>query len=128
MRGTRSLLVFSAVSRNWVEVENDLTAFLPGTAETKLALNVMEDQFTTYGTAEFMGANITCAEAEELSGTISDLKGVQAVALDETTDHYSSASALFSVTFAADETDDTCLDSLERVKEALAGLRPLRVH
>ncbi len=115
------LLVFSAFSRNWVEVENDLTAFLPDTAETKLALNVMEDQFTTYGTAEFMVANITYAEAEELSGTIADLKGVQTVAFDETADHYNNASALFSVTFDKDETDDTCLDSLERVKETLAG-------
>ena len=104
------LLVFSAFSRNWVEVENDLTAFLPDTAETKLALNVMEDQFTTYGTAEFMVANITYAEAEELSGTIADLKGVQTVAFDETADHYNNASALFSVTFDKDETDDTCLD------------------
>ena len=115
------LLVFSAFSRNWVEVENDLTAFLPDTAETKLALNVMEDQFTTYGTAEFMVANITCAEAEELSDTIADLKGVQTVAFDKTADHYNNASALFSVTFDTDETDDACLDSLERVKEALAG-------
>lgn len=44
-------LIFSAFSRNWVEVENDLTSFLPDDAETKLALDVMENQFTTYGTA-----------------------------------------------------------------------------
>ena len=30
-------LIFSAFSRNWVEVENDLIAFLPDDAETKLA-------------------------------------------------------------------------------------------
>ena len=33
-------LIFSAFSRNWVEVENDLIAFLPVDAETKLALDV----------------------------------------------------------------------------------------
>ena len=40
-------IVFSVFSRNWVNVENDLTSFLPDDAETKLALNVMEEQFTT---------------------------------------------------------------------------------
>mgnify|MGYP007028194115 CR=1 FL=1 len=40
-------LIFSAFSRNWVEVENDLTAFLPDDSETKQALNVMEAEFTT---------------------------------------------------------------------------------
>ena len=42
-------LLFSAVSRNWVEVENDLTSFLPEESDTKKALNVMDGQFTTFG-------------------------------------------------------------------------------
>ena len=49
-------LIFSGFSRNWVQVENELTAFLPDDAETKLALDVMEEQFTTYGTARVMAA------------------------------------------------------------------------
>ncbi len=40
-------LVFSAISRNWVQVENDLTAYLPETSETRKGLDVMEEQFTT---------------------------------------------------------------------------------
>ena len=35
-------LIFSAFSRSWVEVENDLTAFLPYDAETKLALDLID--------------------------------------------------------------------------------------
>ena len=62
------LLVFSAFSRNWVEVENDQTAYLPALCETEQVLNVMSDQFTTYGTAEVMVANITYDEAEALRG------------------------------------------------------------
>ena len=82
------LLVFLAFSRNWVEVENDQTAYLPASCETKQALNVMSDQFTTYGTAEVMVANITYDEAEALSGRIGAVKGVQSVAFDETSGHY----------------------------------------
>ena len=113
-------LVFSAFSRNWVEVENDLTAFLPDESETKQALNVMEAEFTTYGTAEVMVDNITYDEALKLSDTLSEVKGVQSVAFDETTDHYNNAAALYSVTFDYDETDDACLTALDAVKEALA--------
>ena len=113
-------LIFSVFSRNWVEVENDLTYFLPDDAETKVALNVMEDQFTTYGTAEVMVANITYHDAETLADSLREIKGVQTVDFDETTDHYNNASALFSVTFDADENDDQCLDSLELVKDVLS--------
>ena len=115
------LLIFSAFSRNWVEVENDLVAFLPDDAETKLALDVMENQFTTYGTAEVMVANISYDEAEQLGDTLADIKGVQSVAFDQTTDHYNHASALYTVTFAYDEDDDECLTALDEVKAALAG-------
>lgn len=113
-------LIFSVFSRNWVEVENDLTYYLPEDAETKLALNLMEEQFTTYGTAEVMVANLTYSQAEALRDTLADVKGVQSVDFDETTDHYASASALFTVTFDSDETDDACLTALDAVRETLA--------
>ena len=60
------LLVFSAFSRNWVEVESDLTYYLPSDSETKQALDIMDEQFTTYGTAEIMVANITPEQAAAL--------------------------------------------------------------
>lgn len=78
--------------------------YLPDDAETKQALDLMEEQFTTYGMAE------------ALSGRLSDVKGVQSVSFDQTTDHYAKSSVRFSVTFDCDETDDWCPDSLEGVK------------
>ena len=114
-------LVFSVFSRNWVEVENDLTAFLPDDSETKQALNVMEEEFTTYGTADVMVDNITYDAAEALWDTIADVKGVQSVDFDETTDHYSNAAALYTVTFDYDENDDACMTALDAVKDTLSG-------
>ena len=115
------LLIFSAVARNWVEVESDLTFYLPEDSETKQALNVMEDQFTTYGTAEVMVENITYDAAALLEDTVTGIKGVQSVTFDDTIDHYNNASALYSVTFDYDEKDDRCLEALETVKTALSG-------
>ena len=80
----------------------------------------MENQFTTYGTAEVMVANISYAEAEKLNDTLAEIKGVQSVAFDRTTDHYNHASALYTVTFDYDENNDECLAALDAVKEALA--------
>ena len=78
------LLVFSAFSRNWVEVESDLTYYLPSDSETKQALDIMDGQFTTYGTAEVMVANITPEQAAALEPKIKEIKGVQSVDYDET--------------------------------------------
>ena len=115
------LLIFSAFSRNWVEVESDLTYYLPEDSETKQALNVMDEQFITYGTAKIMVANITLDEAAALNDTIKSIRGVQMVDYDETEDHYKNLSALYSVTFDYSEDDDACLTSLYAVKEALAS-------
>ena len=113
-------LIFSLFSRNWVEVENDLTFYLPEDSETKQALNIMEEQFTTYGTADVMVANVTYEEACALEDELKNIKGVQSVSFDDTSDHYANASALFSITFDYDEDDDSCLESLDQVKDLLS--------
>ena len=115
------LVIFSMFSRNWVEVENDLTFYLPEDSETKKALNVMDGEFTTYGTAEVMVANIAYEDAERMLDDLKEIKGVQSIDFDDTTDHYNNASALYSITFNYDETDDACLESLDKVKEYLSG-------
>ena len=102
-------------------MENDLTFYLPEDSETKKALNVMDGEFTTYGTAEVMVANIAYEEAERMLDDLKEIKGVQSIDFDDTTDHYNNASALYSITFNYDETDDACLESLDKVKEYLSG-------
>ena len=114
-------LIFSAFARNWVQVENDLTFYLPDSSQTKQALAVMDEQFVTYGTAEVMVANVTPAQAQKLADKLRDIEGVQSLTYDKTTDHYNDMSALFSITFAYDEDDDACLTSLDAVKAALSG-------
>ncbi len=112
-------MIFSLFSRNWVEVENDLTAYLPDGSPTKEALDVMEEQFITYGSAKLMVANISYDEADALAEKLETIEGVQSVEFDDTTEHYCKASALFSVTFDYPETDDICLETLDKVKEAI---------
>ena len=115
------MLVFSAFSRNWVEVESELAAYLPSDSQTRQALDVMEEQFTTCGTAQIMAANISQAEAEALQAQIAGIKGVQGVEYDNTEAHYNKSSALYTVTFDYDEPDEACLTSLDEIRSALSA-------
>ncbi len=115
------LLVFSAFSRNWVEVENALDVYLPDDSETRQGINVMDEQFTTFGTAEIMFANVTLAEAQAIDGQLSCMDGVQSVDFDNSADHYNNVSALYAVTFDYDEDDERCLTSLDAITQAYSA-------
>ena len=114
-------IVFSAFSVSWVKVENDLVEFLPADSETKLGMEIMEEQFITLGTAQVMIANITYERALELSEDISEIEGVQSVTFDQTTAHYNNASALFTISFDYEQYEKKCEVSLNEVKALLAG-------
>ncbi|MDO5545056.1 MAG: MMPL family transporter [Eubacteriales bacterium] len=112
-------VIFSMFSRNWVQVENDLKAYLPEDCETRRGLDIMDDQFITYGTAQVMVENVSRTRAQALYEQLKDMEGVQSVDYDETED-YRNVSALYSITFDYSETDDGCLEALETVKQALS--------
>lgn len=113
-------LIFSAFSRNWVEVENDLAFYLPTSSASRQGLDVMEDQFTTFGTAQIMIANISLDEAEDVKEELERIDGVQGVVFDDSSDCYNNVSALYTITFDYDEKNDDCLVSLEEVKDTLS--------
>ena len=113
-------LVFSLFSRNWVEVENDITTYLPDDTETRQGLTVMNDNFVTYGSARVMIANITPANAQALADQIEDIDGVSRVTFDNTQDHYRGASALIDVSFDAEEMDDRAIQAMNNINSLLA--------
>ena len=113
--------IFSAFSVGWVEVENDLVFYLPSNSETKIGMEIMEDNFVTLGTANVMVANITYEDALGYVEDISEVEGVQSVMFDQTTAHYQNASALYTVSFDYDQYDSKCEESLAAVKEVLEG-------
>ncbi|MBE5825432.1 MAG: RND transporter [Butyrivibrio sp.] len=109
------LCIFSAVSRSWVGVENKLDKYLPDTSETRMGLDLMEEQFVTYGSVKVMVANISYDQALLIKEDIEDIKGVFAAELDETDKHYNNGSALFDITFDFDEDDEQCVKLLDEV-------------
>ena len=91
--------VFCIFSSGWVEVSDSLTKYLPESTETQIGLELMDDEFTTFGTARIVVENVSYEQAEKICADIERVPGVKEVAFDDSPEHYNEAAALFSVTF-----------------------------
>ena len=114
------LIIFSAFARNWVNVENDLTAYLPDGTETKAGLDLMADEFTTFGSAKIVAANVTMTDAEKIEEIIKNDDDVSTYTFDDSNEHFVNSTALFDVTFVYPEDDDRALEALDKLKESLS--------
>ena len=114
-------IIFSLVAMNWVQVENKLSAYLPDTTETSQGLDLMEEQFITYGTAKVMVTNIPYDEAYALYEQIEALDSVIMLDFENTTEYYNNFSALYNITFGYSEDDDRALEALDEVEAMLEG-------
>ena len=113
--------LFCAASVNKVQVNNDITSYLPSETETRRGLTIMDKEFVTLGSANIMVSNITYETAEALSEEIAAVPGVSGVEFDETEEHYHDAAALFTVSFEGEEQAPETVEALERVELLLDG-------
>ena len=109
--------VYCVLSINKVQINGDLTAFLPADAETRRGLTVMEDEFVTYASAGIMVSNITYDIAEDIQAQMEELPHVTGVSFDDTTAHFVNSAALFTLSFDGTEDDP---DVITDMKNALA--------
>ena len=115
------LAIFCIFSTGWVQVNDDLTSYLPADTETRRGLTTMEEQFTTFGTNRILVDNISQSQAETLQTKLEQIPGVKSAEFDNTTDHFQSGAALFSLTYEGDAEDPVSLTALDQVKEQLSG-------
>ena len=116
-----ALCIFSIFTANSVHVDEDLTDYLPEEAETRQGLQIMDDEFITYGTARVMVSNVTYEQAEEIAEMLRDVDGVREVKIERDSSHYVGAAALFDVTFDGEKLDDVSTRGVENVRNALRG-------
>ena len=114
-----ALCIFSIFTSNGVDVNEDLTDYLPDDSETRQGLQIMDREFLTYGDARVMVSNITYAKAEELAEMLRSVDGVKTVTLENDQDHYNAASALFEVVFDGEKLDNVSSQGVENVRNAL---------
>lgn len=113
-------IIYSVLSVSKVQVNQDITSYLSDETETKRGLNVMDEEFVTYGSARVMVANITYQEAEALTDRIGDIEGVKSVTFDDTEDHYTGSNALFDVTVDGEDEDPESIAAIKGIREELS--------
>ncbi len=113
------LAVYCVWGMTQVNVEYSITKYLPADTDTRLALDIMEEEFTTYGTTTLLVRNVSFATADQLHMRISEIEGVKSFSFYDTDEYYRESTALFSVTFTGDGNDAESLAANERMMHIL---------
>lgn len=114
-------IIYSIASVNKVQVNQDITSYLPAESETRRGLTIMEEEFTTYGMARVMVGNVTYDRAEELKEQIEDVPGVKSVVFDDSEDHYRGTNALYDVTVEGEDEDTVSISAVKEIKNVLGS-------
>ena len=122
-----------------INVIQELTDYLPDDTETSIGLDVMDEQFTTFGTAKVMVQNVTYDQAKAIADQLKDIKGVSAVDFykededdenndseekeftnsEDMRDSYQDLAALYSISFETPEDDSLAQAAIADVRTAL---------
>lgn len=113
-------IIHSVLSIGRTQVNSDLTKYLPVESETRIGLSTMQEEFTTFGMASVMIANVTYEQALDVVEIIENVDGVTSVMFENTTDFYMGTNALLTVNVDGLDGDAENIKTMNRVKEAIA--------
>lgn len=112
--------VLCGIGMTKVNVEYSITAYLPQDTDTRKAIDIMDEEFTTYGTTQVLVRNVGYENAAALRDDIVGVDGVKSLEFENTRDYYSQSCALFYITFEGDEDDPRSVAAYDTVSEMLA--------
>ena len=113
-----SFLLMSSVKTNY-----NISDYLDESTETKISLNIIEDNFETVGNIQVMVKNVSVADAYKISSAIKSVENVLLVNFDENDPaYYKDGSALFAVIVNGDEYSDTANKVLDDIQVKLDEL------
>ena len=123
--------VFSVFSSSWVKVSNKLSDYLPESTKTKQGLDIMDENFTTFGTAKVMVNNIDYEKALELSTKLKEIAGVSRVDFYDKSDsdyenkniedYYKDFAALYTISFEDVEDSKLVQEAIVKVRESVSA-------
>ena len=116
------LLICSCILIPQVLINYDISEYLPDSSETKIAINLMEDEFGSIGTAEVMLTSVTKSDAKIAVSIIASIDGVASVVFDENqTTYYNDESnmALIQVFLSSGDYEQETATTLENIETQL---------
>lgn len=93
-------LIISIIKIPAVNIEYEITPYLPDSTETKQSIEIMDSEFYTFGSTNIMVKNITYKNAQKLYNELEErnFEGIKSITFDDSEDHYKDANALFTFT------------------------------
>lgn len=113
--------VYCALSISRVHVNNDITSFLPPDTDTRRGLTIMENEFTTYASANVMLANTTYERASAAAERIETLEHVTGVTFDNSPAHFVDSAALLTISFDGTSDDENVIAAMNEIRSLTAG-------
>lgn len=130
------LIILNLILFPFVEVNYDLTSYLPDSVASKIAINKMEDTFGYPGTGRLMLKDVTIYEAKQYKTEIEKIDGVDQVLwcdtlnpiyvsstfirYDDIDDYYKDGNAVMDITFVEGDTSKRTHRAIEAI-EKLCG-------
>lgn len=123
--------IYCLTTLNRAKVNTELTDYLPDTTETRQGLDIMDQEFLTFGSAKILVTNITYEKALEEAKALEEIRGISSVSFfdwekaddtykdDVIQDYYKDACALFTLTFEEEEDTELSQKAIANVREQL---------
>lgn len=113
--------IYCALSISRVRVNNDITSFLPPDTDTRRGLTIMENEFTTYASANIMLANTTYERASAAAEKIEELEHVTGVTFDDSPAHFVDSAALLTISFDGSSDDENVIAAMNEIRSLTSG-------
>ncbi len=78
------LTIISAVLSSKVKINYDIARYLPNTSETRIGMDIMEDEFSETATLNLMFEDLADNEKSEIKNNLEAIDGVKSVDYDDT--------------------------------------------
>ena len=129
------LLFISLIFTPFVNINYDLTKYLPANAPSKAAINKMEETFGYPGTARLMLKDVTIYEANAMKQQLEKIEGVDRILWldttenvyesnsfmkdDDVSDYYKDNKAVMDITFAKGDSSKLTHKAIDKIEEII---------
>ena len=113
------LLLYSGICIPKVQIEYDISSYLPSSTDTAQAIEIMDKEFVTYGTTTIVVNNISYDEANELKNKIVAIDGVKSLPFENSKKNFNNSKALYKITFDGDSNDERCVNAYNEIKSLI---------
>ena len=115
-----ALSVLSVLFMEKVSIKYNLADYLGKDTQTKIALDIMENEFGATGNLQVMAKNVSSETAEQIKEKIENVPNVKSVSFDGNSNaYYKDGNALFLVMIDGDDYSDNAKQVMTDIQSAL---------